>query len=164
MTKRKLRSKLLVHGHAGANRSSTYNSWAKMIGRCTNPNDDAWMYYGGRGITVCDSWIKDFRNFLSDMGERPTGLTLDRINTNEGYSRENCRWATKSTQQLNRRTTNKFGLAGISQDSKTGAYIAKVHVNKKPLILLYTYNLTDAINARLKWNEENDNRLKDSTT
>jgi hypothetical protein len=135
-----------------------------MIGRCTNPYDDAWQYYGGRGITVCDSWSKDFRNFLVDMGERPIDMTLDRIDANGNYCKENCRWATRATQQLNRRTTNKFGLAGISQDSKTGAYVAKVQVNRKPVILKYTYDLQEAIKARLDWDTQNENRLQTSAT
>jgi hypothetical protein len=94
----------LQHGHApkvGA--SATYETWKGMVQRCTNPNDRRrWENYGGRGITVCERWLK-FENFLADMGERPKGLTLDRKNNDKGYSKANCRWATRSEQMRNRR-------------------------------------------------------------
>ncbi len=71
--------------------------------RCTNPNFTFFGNYGGRGITVCASWRSSFAAFLSDMGKRPTGKTLDRINTDGNYEPGNCRWATRSEHQLNRR-------------------------------------------------------------
>lgn len=158
MTKRKIRSKNTIHGHSGKTRSITYNTWAKMLSRCNNPYDDAFPNYGGRGIVVCESWQKDFRSFLADMGERPKDMTLDRIDVNGNYCKSNCRWATRSAQQLNRRNQNKFGLSGISQDSKTGAYVAKVHLNRKPVILKYTYDLNEAIKARLDWDKKHGSK------
>lgn len=89
----------LKHGHAY---SPTYSSWRGMIDRCTNPNNTKFAYYGGRGITVCDEW-KDFRNFLTDMGVRPQGMTLDRIDGNRGYEAANCKWSTYRAQANNRR-------------------------------------------------------------
>ena len=78
-----------------------------MLSRCNNSNNTAYEYYGERGITVCDSWNPleggSFENFLEDMGEREVGLTLDRIDVNGNYCKENCRWADWSTQMLNRR-------------------------------------------------------------
>jgi hypothetical protein len=93
-------SRATKHGHA--KKTATYSSWQAMIKRCTNPNTWSWKHYGGRGITVCDRWRYSFENFLADMGEKPEGLTLDRINNELGYSPENCRWATPAEQFRNR--------------------------------------------------------------
>ena len=78
-----------------------YGAWAAMINRCTNPNNTSYARYGALGITVCDRWRQDFYNFLADMGERPKGMTLDRIDGTKGYSPDNCRWADSKTQRAN---------------------------------------------------------------
>jgi len=103
-----LKSKLLIiknttHNNSITNnRTLTYNSWACMIQRCTNPKNHKYEIYGGRGITICDRW-KKFENFLEDMGQRPTNTTIDRINVNGNYEPSNCRWATPKQQNNNKR-------------------------------------------------------------
>ena len=74
-----------------------------MLSRCYRPNSNGFHNYGGRGITVCDRWRESFANFLADMGERPEGKTLDRINVDGNYEPGNCRWATATEQMANRR-------------------------------------------------------------
>lgn len=85
----------------------TYDTWRAMVSRCTNPLADNWKYYGGRGITICDRWRNSFAAFLQDMGRRPVGLTLDRIETNGNYENTNCRWASRLAQSRNRRHYKK---------------------------------------------------------
>jgi len=89
----------LTHGQS---HTPTYTSWYAMKQRCSNPNNKVYKYYMERGIDFCERWRK-FENFLEDMGPRPEGKTLDRIDNDKGYSIENCRWATHSEQRINQR-------------------------------------------------------------
>lgn len=84
--------------------SREYKSWDNMKQRCSNPHKDHYEAYGGRGITVCDTWKQSFVTFLQDMGPKPSiKHSIDRINVNGNYEPSNCRWATQRQQNLNRR-------------------------------------------------------------
>ena len=83
--------------------SPTYRSWRSMIRRCTDPGLKNFAAYGGRGVGVCERWRKSFSAFLEDVGERPAGKTLDRLDNDKNYEPGNCRWATRAEQDKNRR-------------------------------------------------------------
>lgn len=93
-----------IHGERAA-RTRTYVSWANMRQRCANDNRPDWEDYGGRGIKVCERWAT-YPQFKEDMGVRPHGKTLDRKDPNGNYEPNNCRWATRSQQENNKRFRN----------------------------------------------------------
>lgn len=97
------------HGFYG---TSTYKSWQSMKERCYNPKSTSYFRYGEKGITICNRWLDSFENFLADMGERPEGTTIDRIDGSKGYCKENCRWATKIDQSRNRKS-NKLNIEKV---------------------------------------------------
>jgi hypothetical protein len=92
-----------THGQAARGGTGTYHAWRDMRRRCTDPSSADWVRYGGRGITVCSRWDR-FDDFLADMGQRPDGVTLDRINNDGNYDPDNCRWTTWHEQGRNRRS------------------------------------------------------------
>lgn len=103
-----------VHGHTAGGQSPTYKSWHDMKDRCLNPNNDFYSHYGGRGIVVCEQWLR-FESFLANMGERPKGTTIDRINVNGNYEPSNCRWATGKQQADNTTRTVYLTVDGITK-------------------------------------------------
>lgn len=108
----------------------THRSWRNMLYRCTSPSDPSYARYGAIGITVCARWTEPdgqgFLNFLSDLGERPKGMTLDRIDNAKGYDPTNCRWATPTMQMNNRSTTRFIEFDGRRQS--TGQWSAETGI------------------------------------
>lgn len=102
------REKNRKHGMKG---TATYRSWLSMRNRCQNPGNVAFHKYGGRGVSVCERW-NVFENFLSDVGERPIGKTLDRIDNNGNYEPSNCKWSSPSEQSSNRSSTHWIEYGG----------------------------------------------------
>ena len=104
-----------------------YGVWNSMNSRCGNPNNPYYKHYGGRGIAVCERWSceEGFINFLEDMGDRPDGMSIDRIDNDKGYSLDNCRWVNNSIQTLNQRritASNRSGYRGVGFASAKGKY------------------------------------------
>jgi hypothetical protein len=95
-----------------AKESPTHVTWRKMRERCICKTSTQWKWYGGRGITVCDRWLNSFEAFLEDMGERPEGTTLDRIDPNGNYEPSNCRWASRDVQARNARHVQRVVYEG----------------------------------------------------
>lgn len=99
-----------THGGTG---TVEYRAWVSMRERCYRTNHKHYADYGGRGITVCERWRYDFRAFLSDMGHRPAGMTLERIDNDKGYGPDNCVWAGWRQQQNNRRSNVRIEFGGM---------------------------------------------------
>jgi len=134
----------------------TYRSWEMMKQRCNNPANASYEHYGQRGITYDPRW-ESYQNFLADMGEKPEGLTLDRIDVNKGYCKVNCRWATHAMQRANRRPervhTRKridstSGLLGVSFHNRDKKWQAYFYENGKQFHIYRGLDFFEACCAR----------------
>lgn len=142
---------LKYHGLSG---TKTYKIWVNMHTRCHNPNSTGYKRYGGNGITVCERWRelsgKGFLNFLEDMGERPEGKSLNRINGSKIYSKGTCEWATRSEQAFDvkksiKNTSGKTGVIWLTDKCK---WRARITVNLKTIFLGTYKEFEDAVKAR----------------
>ncbi len=126
-----------------------YRTWVNMRRRCEDPTNEYWERYGGRGIRVCDQWRTSFSTFVSDVGERPDGCTLDRIDGDGHYEPGNVRWASASMQQKNkgRRVDNTSGHPGVSWDRRRSRWWAYFGTGRGRMLGSFE-ELNDAIAAR----------------
>lgn len=130
MVAEKARINNYIHGHATEvdGRTPTYVSWRNMINRCSREYEKSFKYYGAKGIKVCDEWLNSFEQFLSDMGERPDGCTLDRKDNEKDYCPENCIWSS-----LNKQARNK----GMQVNNKSG--YKNVHWRKNRWVVVFKW-------------------------
>jgi hypothetical protein len=134
----------------GLTKSREYSIWCGIIQRCENIKNAHFQDYGGRGITVCARWRENFFDFFTDMGPRPTQRhSIERVNNNGNYCKENCEWVTSIIQSHNRRIpeTNKTGHAGIFA-VKNGKFTASISANHKRIHLGTFKTLEEAVAAR----------------
>lgn len=129
-----------------------YIAWKNMKKRCYDKNYGAYKNYGNRGITVCERWLHSFSNFYADMGDRPEGYSLDRINNNGNYEPTNCRWADKLTQSTNKRPSlvGRSGVRGVRRTDRKNPWSAHINFNKRYIHLGSYPTLTAATKARKK--------------
>lgn len=112
-TSRSCNSCPLLLGTHGMYNTREYRIWCSMKSRCSNKNDPNYKRYGGRGIVVCDDWVNSFENFYRDMGDS-INLTIDRIDVNGNYCKDNCRWVDMKVQSRNKTNNNIFMYNGVN--------------------------------------------------
>lgn len=139
------------HGHSACHHlnngkaTPTYSSWRAMVRRCRCSTTDHYDVYGGSGIDICEEWAK-FENFLNDMGERPEGTSIDRIDNSKGYFKENCRWATSSQQAYNTgmRKTNTSGHKNVTWQKSHNKWRVAIRKQGKNYFFGYFSDLKEA--------------------
>lgn len=148
LQKEKVRETSYKNSTHGLSKSHIYAIWASIKSRCNNPNNQAYNNYGGRGITICKEWNNSFVSFISDMGYPPTNKhSIDRIDNNKGYYKENCRWSDRYQQENNKRNNIKVLYNG---ELKTIAEISRETNVRYDLIycrFIYRgWDINDAVN------------------
>lgn len=134
----------------GLSESPTYTSWREMKRRCYGDDHEKWKWHEAKGIKVCDKWMS-FEGFFEDMGSRPEGTTLDRIDSNGDYTKENCRWADLTIQSFNknRQTNNKSGRTGVFESKDIpGTWLAYINKDRKRINLGSFKSFDEAVSAR----------------
>ena len=148
-----IKLKCLTGVHSkGAVKHPLYRTWVNMMTRCYNKRNTNYPRWGGRGIVVCDRWLEKpngFWNFVEDMGKRPKGCSLDRIDVNGNYCKENCRWATPTQQSLNTRSNSR--IRGVCKTPTS--YKAFITLNGKTQSKRFK-NFKDAVKWRLAKEKE----------
>lgn len=134
----------------GMRHTSTYRSWKAMKTRCLNKNVLDFPHYGGRGIKVCDHWVKSFSAFFADMGERPPKTSLDRIDNNGDYEPGNCRWATNSEQKRNTSRNRLLTIDGKTKPMAAWAEIAGINPGTLYSRLQRGLPVKDAVFGKIK--------------
>lgn len=160
--------------HSNAERGKVtpeYRTWSHMKRRCTDANSKYFSDYGGRGISVCDSWMSSFENFLNDMGKRPSDKhSIDRIDVNGNYEPSNCRWATKEEQAKNTRRSRQLTFNGRTQHVKDwAAEIGMSHKSLEDRIFSRGWSVEEAltkpkIKSRYERKEKKGSHIHDDLT
>ena len=135
-----------------------YKTWQHIKDRCFNKKNKGFKNYGGRGITVCDEWRESFSSFYRDMGQRPSKKhSIDRIDNEKGYYKDNCRWADRITQNNNQRLRkdNKSGFKGVCWDKSKNMFAAYISVNSKRILVGTFKTIKEAIEERKKAESKN---------
>lgn len=126
----RLSKRVTKHGHARTGgQSPVYRVYTKMVARCFDPAHTSYPNYGGRGITVCEEWRRSFSAFYAYVGDRPDGMSIDRIDNNRGYEPGNVRWATRREQSRNRRCVRYLTINGVTHSAIEWAEISGVPLN-----------------------------------
>lgn len=136
------------HGQCG---TPAYRSWTSMKQRCLNAQSTAYPKYGAKWITVCTRWLECFENFYADMGDRPKGKTLDRIDNNWNYEPWNCKWSTNKEQSNNTRATRKFEYDGSMMSAYKISELVWVEQQKLIKYLDKWYSLQEIVEFKEKW-------------
>lgn len=149
----------IKHTQHGGYKTSEYKTWQAMLSRCRNQNNPRFSQYGGRGISVCDRWL-EYETFLKDMGKRPTkSHSLDRINNDEGYKIENCRWSLPHEQMTNRTITRFVEIDGIKVPLATLAKRYKIPANTLRFRILKGWPIEKALTQPVRVKKTADTTL-----